>query len=301
MQAFAFCPAHVTGIVQFCDEHSEILKMGSKGAGISITRGISTKVREETSYVDHSTIQINGKATNYAPVSEYVLRKYQSMVSRKYTFAIEHYARIPIGAGFGASGAGALSLSLALNDLLDMGLSRIEAAQIAHEAEVKCKTGLGTVVAETSGGLEVRTKEGGPGVCEIKHIEPDGHRTFVSLCFGPMSTVIALSNPQLRRQINNVGPLMVDKLIHNSTVENFLRYSRIFTEEVGLMTNKVARIIQGLHNSGYDCGMAMFGEVVFTLTRPEEAEEVMNLFRRFSYEGTILTAGIDNEGARTLC
>ena len=91
-------------------------------------------------------------------------------------------------------------------------------------------------------------------------------------------------------------------MVHpEGTAENFLRHSRMFTEEVGLMTHKVARIIKGLHDNGYDCGMAMFGEVVFTLARPDEAEEVKNLFRRFSSEGVVLTAGIDREGARTLC
>ena len=65
---------------------------------------------------------------------------------------VEHHVEVPLGAGFGTSGAAALSLALALNEALSLGLSKIEAAQLAHVAEVECKTGLGTVIAETFGG-----------------------------------------------------------------------------------------------------------------------------------------------------
>jgi len=79
---------------------------------------------------------------------------------RKFEIIIKHSINVPIGAGFGTSGAAALSLALALNEVFDLGMSKIEAAQLAHIAEVECKTGLGTVAAETFGGLEIRVKPG---------------------------------------------------------------------------------------------------------------------------------------------
>jgi mevalonate kinase len=53
---------------------------------------------------------------------------------------VDHHLEVPIGAGFGTSGAAALSLALALNNIFGLGMSKAEAAQIAHVAEIKCKT-----------------------------------------------------------------------------------------------------------------------------------------------------------------
>ncbi len=43
----------------------------------------------------------------------------------------------------------------------------IQAAQIAHSADIICKTGLGTVISEFTGGFEIRTSFGGPGIGKI--------------------------------------------------------------------------------------------------------------------------------------
>ena len=40
--------------------------------------------------------------------------------------------------------------------------------KIAHEAEIYCKTGLGTVFAENIGWFEIRTHAGIPGIGKIK-------------------------------------------------------------------------------------------------------------------------------------
>ena len=75
-------------------------------------------------------------------------------------------SRHPSVAGFGSSGGGALSLALALNEAADAGLTRVEAAQIAHVAEIECKTGLGSVFAAERGGFGILTKPGAPGIGE---------------------------------------------------------------------------------------------------------------------------------------
>ena len=51
---------------------------------------------------------------------------------------------------------------LLIYDLLVNGL------QIAHNAEIASNTGLGTVIAEFTGGFEIRTGIGGPGIGQFK-------------------------------------------------------------------------------------------------------------------------------------
>ena len=46
---------------------------------------------------------------------------------------------------------------------MGLGLTSLEVYQLAHSAEVELRTGLGTVLGQFCGGLEVREKEGAPG------------------------------------------------------------------------------------------------------------------------------------------
>ena len=97
-------------------------------------------------------------------MSEWITEEYlKDLYNRPYYVNIKHGISIPIGFGLGSSGAGALSLSYALNDALDIGLGRNQTAQIAHHGDIACKTGLGTVIAEFLGGFEIRTSIGAPG------------------------------------------------------------------------------------------------------------------------------------------
>src|SRR5881397_2282855 len=155
--AKAFSPGHITGFFEIPHGgYSHFLHKGSRGAGFSIDRGIAT-----TAYVYESAgtdyrISINGIETRSAELSTWVVEEYLKLADVPYFVDIEHDIGIPVGFGLGSSGAAAPSESYALNEALDIGLSRTEAAQVAHRAEIACKTGLGTVIAEFAGGFEMR-------------------------------------------------------------------------------------------------------------------------------------------------
>jgi len=151
-EARAFAPGHITGIFQIFDKSADNLKTGSKGAGVSISRGVTTTVKAEKSGKNSLQVKINGSISNSAEVSKRVVEAFLSKFKEKtanYKVVVEHEIEMPIGAGFGTSGAAALSLALALNETFELGMSKMEAAQLAHIAEVECKTGLGPAIAET--------------------------------------------------------------------------------------------------------------------------------------------------------
>jgi pantoate kinase len=260
----AFCPGHITGIFQICDQTADPLKEGSRGAGVSIAKGVTTRVRIRNSSKNSFKIRINGK-TKSAKVSERVINAFFSRVEKNYRITVDHDVEIPIGSGFGSSGAGSLSSALALNEAFGCGLSLIEAAQVAHIAEVECKTGLGTVIAETSGGLEIRTKPGGPGVGQVKTIPIEGDYVMACLSFGPISTKEVLTNEKIRERINEFGGKLLDQLIAES------------------------------------CSMAMVGESIFSLTRRAEVDKLVKVFRgHASSKLSIIVTNIDFKGARLL-
>jgi len=220
--AEAFSPGHITGIFQICDEAEDLLLKGSRGAGASISRGVTTKVSVERSRENTFEIRINGEKTCSAKVSEYVLKSLLSIAEGSYRIQVEHSINIPVGSGIGSSGAGALSLALALNEALELGLTKVEAAQIAHIAEINCRTGLGTVAAEFYGGLKIGIVPGAPGISKAVQIPNADEYSVLFLHFGPISTREFLSNESMRRRVNEAGAKLLDELIDSPSPENFM-------------------------------------------------------------------------------
>lgn len=301
-EAAAFAPCHITGIFQICDQSADALCIGSKGAGISLNLGAKTTVKIKKGTYYRLKVNINNHAANSAQVSKHVVNTFLSRFSEitKFEITVEHHIDAPIGAGFGTSGAAALSLALALNEALGLGMSRIEAAQLAHVAEVACKTGLGTVIAETYGGLEIRVKPGAPGIGEIKCLPVPENALVACHVFGPMSTKKFLTNPATRSRINRLGGELVNELLEAPTITNFMKLSRKFAEHVGLITQKVRDVLNAADKAGVVCSMPMFGESAFTITDEENVEGILQVFHEYGSSGQTLLSSVDHEGAQLL-
>jgi len=300
-EAKAFSPGHITGFFQICDQPNDPLLKGSRGAGVSITRGATTKVMVEKSAKTSVKIMMNGDVTESALVSEHVVNAFLSRIEESYKVLVEHDVEVPIGCGFGSSGAGALSLALALNNVLNLNLSRLEAAQIAHIAEVECKTGLGTVIAETFGGLEIRVKPGGPGVGDIKSIPIKQDYVVACLNLGSISTKNILTEETFRQPINEFGGNLVEELTKHSTPSNFMLLSRKFAEHVGLISKRLRVVFEETDSAGLKCSMAMLGETVFSVVRRDRVEENQQIFSKHApSERNVIMAEIDLQGARLL-
>jgi len=301
-QAEAFAPCHITGFFQIFDQSTNALYAGSKGAGVSLDHGVKTTVKVGKTFADPLQVSINGLISNSASVSERVandfLLRFDKMRNSK--IVIEHQVGVPIGAGFGTSGAAALSLALALNEVFSLGLSKTEATQVAHVAEVECKTGLGTVIAETVGGLEIRVKPGALGIGEIRRVPAPENATVVCLVFGPLSTRRFLSDEETRRRVNELGGKLIEKLIEDSSISNFMRLSRQFAEHVGLITDRIRCVLNEADEASFVCSMPMFGESVFAIVERESLGELKKIFLKYGSEQQIVISGIDFEGARLL-
>ena len=294
--AKAFAPGHLTGLFQICVEPEDPLLKGARGSGVSLTQGTYTTVNAESSEAPSRRVFINGEEMMDAVISENVLSKYLPRLSEPHRIVVEHVIETPITAGFGSSGGGALSLSLALNKALGTGLTRVEAAQIAHVAEIECGTGLGSVFAAEKGGFGVLYKPGAPGVGEGMLYEGSNELSVIYLHYGPIPTREALGDPELRRRINELGGSYVDELHRELTPERFMSYSRRFTEHVGLVTPRIRRVFDATDPEGYTFTMAMFGEVAFTLQHKEDVEPILGLLRERVTDTCPMVCGVDSGG-----
>ena len=136
MKTSAQSPGHITGFFM-------IFPNGSTGAGLSIEGGMKTTVRSAAK----DSFHMNGKRQNL-PVSKEVLRIFREETGALGKVTVRHSTKFPIGYGLGISGAGALSLALALNELFKTKIGKAQLTEIAKRAEIKCGTGLGDVIAE---------------------------------------------------------------------------------------------------------------------------------------------------------
>ena len=301
-EATAFAPGHITGAFQIFDGSADTLKVGSRGFGVSLNLGVSTSVKVEKDSENSLKVKINNHASGSARVSRHVVDTFLARFGemKNLEISVEHCIKTPIGAGFGTSGAAALSLALALNEATGLGMSKIEAAQLAHVAEVECKTGLGTVIAETFGGLEIRVKPGAPGIGQIRRLPVPESTAIACLVFGPLSTRKFLTDRETRTRINKFGGKLIDALAEAPNMSNFMRLSREFAEHVGLITEKVRCVLNAADEAGVICSMPMFGESVFTLTEDKNLQQIQEVFREHGSNGQIIVCKVDHEGARLL-
>ncbi len=263
-----------------------------------MTQGVKTTVRVDPAYENSNTIKINGKATNEAVVSENVLGKILDHVEQPYEVHIEHIVSAPLGAGFGSSGGGAISLAVSLNEAMEAGLTFLEAAQIAHISEIECKTGLGTVFAAIDGGFGVLVNAGGPGFGEGLFYENPENLSVVYLHFGPMDTRRALSDSEIRGRINSLGGKYVDIIKEDLRPDLFMELAGKFTDYVNIKTPRLSKILDDAKVESIPCAMAMFGEVAFSLVYREEAEDVAAFYKSETPYGRVDTVDIDDIGTR---
>ena len=264
---------------------------------MSLTKGVHTRVEAEPSRQNIYTVSINGRETRDAFVSENVISKYLPKLQEPHRIEVEHVIEVPMTAGFGSSGGGALSLSLALNEALSTGLTRVEVAQIAHVAEIECRTGLGSVFAADVGGFGVLYKPGAPGIGRGKLYERSEELGVVYVYYGPIETREALSNPELRRRINEIGGDYVDELYRELSPERFMEFSRMFTDHLGLATPRLRQLFAAMDAEGVKFAMAMFGEAAFTVQPREETGGVADLVRGKVDGANPVVCDVDTGGA----
>ena len=265
MSNSVFVPGHITGF--FTIENHEIsLKNGSCGAGFLLSKGVRTTIDD----ADGLVINVNqGDST----VIDEVLR----ILEIDTNFKITQDIQLPIGAGFGTSAASALSLSLALNDFLDLNYPKELCGQIAHMAEVNLGSGLGDVIAQTGHGMVLRVEPGAPGIGKIESFEHDVYVAWKS--FGGIDTSSIIRDPHHREVISDVGLKYLEFFEEKSSLRNFLDFSYKFSTETNLMSGEVKSLVDYLNSRDDILGssMAMLGNTVFAFAYDKSAFETLDI------------------------
>jgi pantoate kinase len=288
MKGSAFVPGHITGFFEIF-ENDDPVKAGSRGAGVVLGKGVYTTVKAKEGYA--TSVTLNGE-TCECPVSSAVIKDILRIAGAKYDVKVIHELEIPRGQGYGASGAGALGTALAANNALGLNLTMNQCGEIAHRAEVLNRTGMGDVIAQSTGGLVIRTEPGAPGTGSTDRMFSD-EQVVVFTVGDEVDTKSVLLDREKIGKINKTGRACLKELLKKPEPSNFLALSKKFAQRTELVEKDVYSAVKMLEDRGITASVSMLGSSVFTLTdEPEKVSEYLDYL--------YIIADIDYSGARVL-
>jgi len=299
-KASAFVPGHISGFFQVC-EASDPERKGSRNCGPCIDIGVTTRVEVRPSKRTNIKIFINDKQAPEARTSFVAAEQILRDTSEPSDVIVKHYSQVPIGAGYGASGAGAFGVALALPKAMGIKITKTKAAKVAHVAEVTCSTGLGDVGAQMSGGLVIGVEPGAPPHGRWQRISIPDDMKIVCGTFGPLSTKELLQNKKILRRSKKYGGIALKKLLSSPDIKNFTDVSSEFAESMGLLDDDMRVLINAAMSAGaMGASMVMLGKAVFAPVEKENVAAVKKAFLKRLDPSFVLVVGIDEVGAKLI-
>lgn len=301
----AFSPAGISSFFEICDQTPDgrpmrdLERVGARGGGFGLKKGVFTEVNVAESRAKNIKIFINGRHAPEAETTQTVVDMLLERVDKQYGVEVKHTVEVPIGAGFGASAGGAVGTALALCKALNLNLTYREIGRIAHLAEVKCKTGLGTVSGIMLGGCVLVLEPGAPdnGAVDRIPIQPDYH--IVAGVFQPRLTSEFLRSTKKRSIINKIGRKTLERILAEPSLDNFMRSCREFAEETRLATNRVRKLMTAAEEAGaVGAAQNMLGEAVHALVERDKVKNVIAAFQRVLPPDKIVVAEVSLQGAQ---
>ena len=252
--------------------HADPARMHSLGMGFTVKEGVEVIVSEQ----NETEVLFNGACINFPTVRAVVNRLTQnnSIAGIKVVIA----SPLPLGCGFGLSGAAALATAYALNELLTLHKDSEKLAMTAHIAEVENRTGLGDVCSQYHGGYLVKLKEGSPLTADRL---PIAEQPIYYRYFGPIQTSEVLGNREQTLRINRAADVALRTLqtLTNATPNADLfnacfAVSKQFSVASGLLSDaRVIDTIAGIEAEGGVASMIMLGNGVFSTHSFQDAVE----------------------------
>lgn len=294
----AFVPAHISGFFQPCFAKAPD-RTGSRNGGVCLDLGVLTEVRVKPADRTKVRISIDGKRAPEAKTTLSAVEQLLNVAGGSFEIDVGHFCKVPVGAGYGASGAGALGAVLALSKALGLWVPRQKLTVMAHVAEVTCGTGLGDVGAQVLGGLVIGLQPGAPPYGRWKQIPTPQDLRVVSATLAPLSTRKLLRDARFRRRANKLGANAVKNMIEHPTIKGFTLTSQEFAEGLGFLDKEMKNLILAAERTGaIGASQVMLGRAVFALARGSNVESVKNAFLDVLSPEQVMVSGVDLKGPR---
>lgn len=237
----AHAPGSVTGLFAPAGDEGP-----SRGASFAVADGVVVDVTP----AEETAVTVDGDPAPFAPV-EGVLERLDV------TAAVDVRPEIPLGHGFGASGAATLATALAADRTFDLGRDRDSLLAAAHEAEMDAGTGQGDVFIQERGGLLWNANG------QVHRAEVDAAVEYATA--GSIPTEEMLADESYLAAAREHGGRHLDELSVPPTLRDLAERSRAYLDATGIATEFVERELDRVEAAGGVGSMALFGETVFAV------------------------------------
>jgi len=275
--AKAFSPAGVSGFFIPHVRDSPLVS-GAQGGGIALKKGVYVEVTVEDSDRTEITTLVNGYVRDMF-VARRVCERLLERVNEEYKVIVNQKIEVPMGGGFGTSGASAIATGLALARALNLKLTYLDVAREAHIVEIECGTGLGTISGLVVGGFVIVLEPGPPGLDKVDRIiVGDDYRVVLGF-FKSMSKTDIIRKINLMK-VYVEGYKTLKKIINNPTSKTFMDCCWEFAKNIGVTTVNTVRAVKALSKLNVvGVSQAMIGDSVFVLAYPEDVENITSILR----------------------
>jgi pantoate kinase len=277
-RSYACAPAPLSSIFSPKIHGENVEEIGARGGGFTLAEAIETCAEHYPGDEDQVQVYVN------SVISDHVTSLRAAEISRNILglrgrIVLRHSVSVPIGAGLGTSASLALTTILALFRIAGRGISLMNACRLVHEIEVGCGTGLNSEAGFLSSGLILVLESGAPPRLKIDSIPLPRDSVLIIIAAGQVEKQRILGRRGLE-EIEEIGDRKIGEILENPTPENFLEKSGEFALEVGLVTEKVQEIFEGLERLpviGY--AQNMIGEACHALALRRDAEPIVKRLR----------------------
>lgn len=259
MSVTAHAPGSVTTIFAPQDDEASL------GVSFATADGVTATLEPSP----ESVTQLDGRRARVEPVSG-VLRRLDV------TAAVHLTTEVPIGCGFGVSGAATLATALAANEAFALDLDRSTLVEVSHRAEVAAGTGLGDVFIQDLGGLVWDVGEG------LQHSNRTAGLEYTS--FGDIATADVLEDAEAMDRVADAGEEALASIDPEGALATLFDQSWRFVDRVAFATERVAETVKNVRAAGGAATMAMIGETVIAT----ESEGLLENETQITPRGAVL-------------
>ncbi len=287
----AFCPGHVTALFFAPEPGPSPEATGSRGAGFCVSKGATARVTAVSG--GRGGVSPVGD-TRIAPVVAEALGGYLELSDGTVELQLELDLGLPVGHGFGMSGAMTLAALMAAEGELGLaGGDRSRLLALAHSAEVEGRTGLGDVVAQWGGGIDLRVRPGLPPSGLVIRREVTA-RILLGWSGVPLHTRSVLSDRRARERLETAALPLLDAMGSAPDMDELLEAGWTFARGAGLVGGAVERMVEICTRHGH-ASQVMLGNSVFATGDLDAMGEAL------AAEGFSWTVvDVDNRGVRLL-
>ena len=229
----SFAPGHISLTFAIWPD-SDLLAMGSTGIGIVLPQGVHCAVVREQSEIKHNIVIKGGISVE----DSVTLRALELLGFKDEGLTVYLRHDLPLGSGFGISGASALAACMELEKNLDL------CVKASHQAEVEFRTGLGDVVAIAESlrtsvfpSIVVRQTPGYGGETQSFPIL----EKFAVCISGIGRDTSKIITDEKWIEIINSAALGIQ--IAKPNIRSSIKIGRLFTEKSGLVNDNISQIL----------------------------------------------------------